>query len=173
MSLLAVLVLAFAGCGDDDSEDSPTTSSPEAYFTELEAIFQESSAAVSEAEGDLEAAVADAASLEEKVAVSSDYLADIEQIFRDTAEQMEELDPPQAAASYHDDFTNAMRDAADLSQELHDDLDAVTMESELDKLLDTFDRDAGATLGAADLACSGLQQAAHAAGVEVDLDCGS
>jgi hypothetical protein len=171
MSLLVVLVLTFAGCGND-SEDSPTTSSPETYFTDLEAVFQESSASVSAAERDLEAAVEGAVSTEEKIAASSDYLAAIEEIFRDTAEQMEELDPPQAAASYHDDFTNAMRDAADLSQDLQDDLDAVTMESELDELLDTFDRDAGGALGAADLACSGLQQAADDAGVEVDLDCG-
>lgn len=183
LALTAALTLAVA-CGDDDDAATPSptrTPSPttpratamtlQAYFGELDAIFEQSDVASAAARAELDAGLASPADLEAEVAVVDTFLDDLITTFDDAIDGIEGLQAPAAANQSAAAFVTAAEQARDLAAGLKTDLAGATTREEVDQLISDFNSESDVLVARGDDACLALQLIADDNGIDVDLGC--
>ena len=172
LPLLAALFLALSfafACGDDGG-DSATPIDLDQYFTTVKEVFDDADDATIEADARLNETPS-GAELDTKLAALDTYLGEIDTIFSDAIDRLEDLGVPAAAADDHQDFVDGVRETVDAGNALRDDLRDVSTEELMDDRLAEFDDDVIASVEKADAACLALQEIADAENIDVDLDC--
>lgn len=166
LALIATLLLAFgafaAGCG---GEDSLTL---EQYFQQLEALndtVEEQGAEFADAAN----AELDAATSEEDIlAVSEDFLTNVQPIFTTFADDLNDLNPPAAVEELHNEFVDVYNEVVVYLEE------ALNRFGDLDSTADLegFFEEIGSNVGERlDETCAALQTIADENEIDIDLDC--
>ena len=159
--VVATATTALAGCSDG-------AMSSEAYFSELETIFQTTDDASDELGDRTRGALENVESAEEATEVFRPLLEDLRGLLQTALDELEDLAPPEEVADEHTAFTDSIRDTLRELQRLLDDYDTLGFDGVWAAIGgQDFQR-----LGrASDEACANLQNAAQDSGVDVDLNC--
>ena len=166
---LTIALLAFgalaAACGDDGQGD---TAGLEHYFRQVEKLVndvaEDGDALLKEAFTD-----ADLPSEEAEIEASSAYLSGFSAIISAFADDMRELDPPDAVREAHDAFVEAADDFAKATQDVVDRLDGVTSLAALEELSSSPALDAAGE--GVEQACLDLEAAVGPQKFATDLNC--
>lgn len=176
LSLLAALLLALSlalACGDDDGSTAGSNGGGDhlpGYFADLQRIFADAEDATNEAEEPLNE-TSSGAELDVKLSALNTYLGEIDTIFDEAIDRLDDLDVPTAAAEHHQDFIDGVRESVIASDALRNDLTDITTDEQLDDRLATFDSGIDAAVDKADAACLALQKIADTEDIAIDLAC--
>jgi uncharacterized phage infection (PIP) family protein YhgE len=174
LALLPITIVLFAGCSDDDGNGEPTNSGEltvEEYFGEIEAVFQEASAATDELNDGLDEDLSSAKDFGGQLEALQTFLSGAATVFDDAVETMESIQAPVEVEQPHNDFTEGTKELAAATQGLSEDLDEAEDEAEAAELLQEFEGEAAEPLFAIDEACADLQDIADDNDIEADLKC--
>ncbi len=177
LPLLAALLLALSlalACGDDDGGSTTSSNgdgdSLPGYFAGLQRIFADADDATNEAEEPLNE-TSSGAELDVKLSALDTYLGEIDIIFDEAIDQLNDLDVPAAATGDHQNFIDGVRESVIASDALRNDLTDITTDVQLDDRLASFDSDIDAAVDKADAACLALQRIADTEDIAIDLAC--
>lgn len=159
--VVATATTALAGCSDESM-------SSEAYFSELEAVFQKADDASDEMRDRTQNALENATSAEDADEVFRPLLEDTIEYLQTGLDELEDLSPPDEVADEHAAFTASIRSTVHEFERLLDDYDTLGFEGVLSAAQGQEFRSLSR---ASDEACADLQNAADEGGVDVDLRC--
>jgi len=163
---VALLALGIA-CGDDDGG-----SDPEAYFQEIETLFQDTDARFDEVDEAFSAEIGDAATEEEGVDITKEYLGDLQAVIEDALDKLNAIDPPNdAIGGIQEEFATAVEDLLAIIEGLRSDLESAETQEEIEAVFTAFDEEGTAASDRADQSCMDLQEAAAAIDITIDLNC--
>ncbi len=157
--------------GDDGGNGSEASADLEEYFADIEALFEEADADTDELSTLFDAALAEAATLEEEKEALMAFIFDNGSILNNALDDMEDIDAPSETEDEHDAFIEVGRDLIALSADFADQLDQAETEEDIDAVNVQFDEEGTALAAAADEACAGLQAIADDFNILVDLNC--
>ena len=158
--------------GDDTGDDGGEASADlEEYFADIEALFEDADADTDELSTLFDAALAEAATLEEEKEALMAFIFDNSSVLTNALDDMEDIDAPSETEDEHDAFIGAGRDLIALSADFANQLDEAETQEEIDAVNVQFDEEGTALAAAADEACTGLQAIADDVNILVDLNC--
>lgn len=157
--------------GDDGGNGGEASADLEEYFADIEVLFEEADADTDELSTLFDAALAEAATLEEEKEALMAFIFDNVSVLNNALDDMEDIDAPSETEDEHDAFIEAGRDLIALSSDFADQLDQAETEEEIDAVNLQFDEEGTALAAAADEACADLQTIADDFNILVDLNC--
>lgn len=160
------------GNGDVTGEDvDQAPADIEAYFTDIKALFEDADAETDELSTLFDAALEEAATLEEEKAALMAFILDNSSVLTNALDDMEDIDAPSETEDEHEAFIQAGRDLVALSADFADQLSEAETEEEIGAVNVHFDEEGTALAVAADESCAGLQAIADGYNILVDLNC--
>ncbi len=171
LALIAALLLAFgaiaAACGDDGNGGELTR---EEYFERLETHGQDYDDAGNALDEEMEGKFDPAASEDEQVEVFRDFLDEALPLVSDFVNDLDDLDPPAAAADAHNDAVDAGQDLVEMFENV------IVVAEDADSFADVAALlEAPGFTEASDTftnACLALEGVAAENDIDIDLRCG-
>lgn len=174
LALIAVVLLAFgafaAACGDDGDNGNGGELTLAEYFDRVETLGQDYDDAGNALDEEMEGRFDPAASEDEQIEVFRDFLDEALALVGDFVNDLDDLDPPPAAADAHDDAVDTGRDVVEMLES------AIIVADEAESFADAAALlEAPGFTDASDSftnACLALEDVAAENDITVDLQCG-
>lgn len=163
-------------CGENSATaggSTPASSAAdlEAYFTEIDSIFEDADSELNGIGDDLDAALAAATTDADQVEAFRESFQRSNQAIKDAIGRMNDTEPPAGAQDAHNSFVGATQEVRRLSQQVLDALKDMETSAEIEAYFNEIDPQLTAATDAGDTACFELQDIADQNNISVDLNC--